>query len=117
MLNIFFLQAQPQGGGIGQMLIMVVGFIAFMYFMVMRPQMKKQKQEKTFQESLKVGRRVVTTSGLHGRIAQILDDGVIIETLSGKLKFEKSAISRDYTQGRFPENENTKNNSTEEEKK
>lgn len=101
MLSIV-LQAQPGGGGM-QMMILFAVFIAFMYFMMIRPQMKKQKQEKSFQESLKVGSRIVTTSGMHGRIAQIGEDGVIIETLSGKLKFEKSAISKDYTEGRFPE--------------
>lgn len=100
MLSI--LQAQPAGGG-AQMIFLFVAFIAFMYFVMIRPQMKKQKQEKTFQESLKVGSRVVTTSGLHGRIAQIQEDGVVIETLSGKLKFEKAAISREYTLARFPE--------------
>ena len=71
---------------------------------MIRPQMRKQKQEKNFQETLKVGSRVVTTSGMHGRIAQIQDDGVVIETLSGKLKFEKAAISREFTQQRFPDN-------------
>ncbi len=101
MLSII-LQAAPGGGGM-QMMILFAVFIAFMYFMMIRPQMKKQKQEKSFQESLKIGSRIVTTSGMHGRIAQIAEDGVIIETLSGKLKFEKSAVSKDYTEGRFPE--------------
>jgi protein translocase subunit yajC len=63
---------------------------------------------KNFQESLKVGARVVTTSGMHGRIAQIQDDGVVIETLSGKLKFEKAAISREFTQQRFPDSADDK---------
>jgi len=102
MLTTLFLQAQPGGGGT-QMLVLFAVFIAFMYFVMIRPQMRKQKQEKNFQESLKVGSRVVTTSGLHGRIAQVQEDGVIIETLSGKLKFEKAAISKEFTQTRFPE--------------
>ena len=46
---------------------------------------------------------LVTTSGMHGRIAQILEDGIVLETLSGKLKFEKAAISREFTQQRFPD--------------
>lgn len=46
---------------------------------------------------------MVLTSGLHGRVAQIQEDGVVIETLSGKLKFEMSAISKDLTEARFPE--------------
>ncbi|WOC52632.1 preprotein translocase subunit YajC [Bergeyella porcorum] len=84
-------------------LIMFGLFFVFMYFVMLRPQMQKQKKEKNFQENLKIGSRVVTTSGLHGRIAQIQEDGVVIETLSGKLKFEKAAISREFTQQRFPE--------------
>jgi len=100
MLTIF-LQAAPGGGSSPMMLIMMgVMFVGF-YFLMIRPQMRKQKQEKKFQEELKVGSRVVLTSGLHGRIAQIQDDGFVIETLSGKLKFEKAAVSREFTDTRF----------------
>ena len=96
-----FLQAPGQGGNSSMMLIMMgVMFVGF-YFLMIRPQMKKQKQEKNFQETLKVGTRVVLTSGLHGRIAQVQDDGFVIETLSGKLKFEKAAVSREFTEARF----------------
>ncbi|MDH6251160.1 preprotein translocase subunit YajC [Chryseobacterium sp. H1D6B] len=103
-MNILtILQAAPQGGGSSMMLIMMgVMFVGF-YFLMIRPQMKKQKQEKSFQENLKVGSRVVLTSGLHGRIAQVQDDGFVIETLSGKLKFEKAAVSREFTDNRFGE--------------
>lgn len=102
MLTIF-LQAAPQEGSMTPTLIMMaLMFVAF-YFLMIRPQMRKQKQERNFQDTLKVGSRVVTTSGMHGRIAQIQDDGIVIETLSGKLKFEKSAISRELTAARFPE--------------
>ena len=102
LLSIF-LQAPAQGGNSSMMLIMMgVMFVGF-YFLMIRPQMRKQKQEKNFQESLKVGTRVVLTSGLHGRITQIQDDGFVIETLSGKLKFEKAAVSREFTETRFGE--------------
>lgn len=101
-MNTIFLQAAPGGGGTQMLIMMGLMFVAF-YFLMIRPQMRKQKQEKNFQESLKVGSRIVTTSGMHGRIAQIMDDGVVIETLSGKLKFEKAAISREFTAQRFPE--------------
>ncbi|WP_312344139.1 preprotein translocase subunit YajC [Chryseobacterium binzhouense] len=101
-LQTIFLQA-AQGGNSSMMLIMMgVVFVGF-YFLMIRPQVKKQKQEKKFQDDLKVGSRVVLTSGLHGRIAQIQEDGVVIETLSGKLKFEKAAISREFTENRFGE--------------
>lgn len=96
-----FLQVPAQGGNSSMMLIMMgVMFIGF-YFLMIRPQMRKQKQEKNFQETLKVGTRVVLTSGLHGRIAQVQEDGFVIETLSGKLKFEKAAVSREFTETRF----------------
>lgn len=84
---------------------MIVIFVAFYFFMI-RPQMVKQKKEKAFQESLKPGVRVVTTSGIHGRIFAIENDEVIIETLSGKLKFELAAVSRDLTLRRYPEEKN-----------
>lgn len=100
LLSIF-LQAPAQGGNSSMMLIMMgVMFVGF-YFLMIRPQQAKQKKEKSFQENLKVGTRVVLTSGLHGRIAQVQDDGFVIETLSGKLKFEKAAVSREFTETRF----------------
>ncbi|MCD0456744.1 preprotein translocase subunit YajC [Chryseobacterium sp. LC2016-27] len=101
MLTLF-LQAPAQGNSTTMLMMMGVMVVGF-YFLMIRPQMKKQKQEKKFQEDLKVGSRVVLTSGLHGRIAQIQEDGVVIETLSGKLKFEKAAISREFTDNRFGE--------------
>lgn len=101
-MTTIFLQTMPGGSALPQILMFAAMFVGF-YFLMIRPQMKKQKQEKSFQDSLKVGSRIVTTCGMHGRIAQIQEDGVIIETLSGKLKFEKAAISREFTQQRFPE--------------
>ena len=102
MIAIFLQAAAPEGSMMPTMLMMGLMFVGF-YFLMLRPQMKKSKQEKNFQAELKVGSRVVTTSGMHGRIAQIQEDGVVIETLSGKLKFEKAAISREFTQQRFPD--------------
>jgi preprotein translocase subunit YajC len=99
---------QVQGGSNTTMLLMMVAMFAGFYFLMIRPQMKKSNQEKKFQENLKIGQRVVTTSGIHARIAQIMEDGVILETLSGKLKFEKTSISREYTQARFPDTSETK---------
>lgn len=90
------------------MIIMMVLMVGGFYFLMIRPQMKKQKQEKSFQELLKRGTRVVTTSGMHAKIMEVMEDGVILETLSGKLKFEKAAISREFTLQRFPETTETK---------
>ncbi|MCD9856024.1 preprotein translocase subunit YajC [Epilithonimonas sp. JDS] len=102
MLTVF-LQAAAPAQSMTPTLIMIGLMVVGFYFLMIRPQMKKQKQEKNFQEALKPGARVVTTSGMHGKIFSIADDGVVIETLSGKLKFEKAAISKDFTAARFPE--------------
>lgn len=63
------------------------------YFFMIRPQQKKVKQEKEFEGSLKVGDRIITKSGLHGKISELAETTVVVETMSGKLKMERSAIS------------------------
>lgn len=65
------------------------------YFFMIRPQQKRAKNEKEFENSLKVGDKIVTKSGMHGRIAELADTTIVIETMSGKLKMERSAISMD----------------------
>lgn len=68
-----------------------------MYFFMIMPQQKKMKKEKEFEATLKVGDRIVTKSGIHGKIAELADTTAVIETMSGKLKIERSAISLDLT--------------------
>ncbi|QZK89831.1 preprotein translocase subunit YajC [Flavobacterium tiangeerense] len=63
------------------------------YFFMIRPQQKRAKNEKTFESSLKVGDKIITKSGLHGKVAELAETTVVIETMSGKLKMERSAIS------------------------
>lgn len=63
------------------------------YFFMIRPQQKKAKNEKEFESALKVGDKIITKSGLHGKVAELADTTVVIETMSGKLKMERSAIS------------------------
>jgi preprotein translocase subunit YajC len=60
---------------------------------MIRPQQKKAKQERQFEADLKVGDKIITKSGMHGKIAEIAETTVVIETMSGKLKMERSAIS------------------------
>ena len=64
-----------------------------MYFFMIRPQQKRAKAEKEFETSLKVGDKVITKSGLHGRVAELSERTIVLETMSGKLKMERSAIS------------------------
>lgn len=81
-------------GEIGQFLPMILIFVVAYFFMI-RPQMKRQKDEKKFAAELKRGDRIITKSGLHGKIVELNDKdfSCVIETMAGKLKFDRSAIS------------------------
>jgi preprotein translocase subunit YajC len=72
-----------------------IAMFAVVYFFMIAPQMKKAKQEKAFASALKRGDKVVTKSGMHGKVIDLndKDNSCVIETLAGKIKFERSAIS------------------------
>lgn len=63
------------------------------YFFMIRPQQQRSKNEKAFETALKIGDKIITKSGLHGKVSELADTTVVIETMSGKLKMERSAIS------------------------
>ena len=73
----------------------IILMFAVVYFFMIRPQMTRAKQEKTFASELKRGDRIVTKSGMHGRIIDFSDkiNAVIIETGAGKITFDRSSIS------------------------
>lgn len=81
-------------GGFGSLLPFVLMFVVIYFFMI-APQMKRAKKEKKFAAELKRGDKIVTKSGLHGKIADLndKDNSCVIETMAGKLKFDRSAIS------------------------
>lgn len=73
------------------LLLMLVVF----FFFIILPGQRKQKKEKNFMSAMKKGDRIITKSGLHAKIMEIngKDNTCVIETLAGKLKIERSAIS------------------------
>lgn len=73
----------------------IILMFAVVYFFMIAPQMRRAKQEKKFAAELKRGDKVITKSGLHGKVVDLneKDNSCIIETMSGKLKFDRSAIS------------------------
>lgn len=89
---------QISAGGFGSMLPFLA-MIVVIYFFMIRPQMKKQKNEKKFQAEIKTGTRVITTSGIHGKIVEVNENNntITVETGAGKIKFEKVAISMELT--------------------
>lgn len=82
--------------GIGQFAPFILMF-AVVYFFMIAPQMKRAKKEKKFAAELKRGDKVITKSGMHGKIVELndKDNSCVIETMAGKLKFDRSAISMD----------------------
>lgn len=93
MLNYIFLQAAT---GLEPYLniIFLVGIGLVIYFFMIRPQQKKQKDQKTFIEAIKKGDMVVTIGGIHGKIFSVEDASVVLDVDKGtKIKFEKTAIS------------------------
>ena len=82
------------GSSLTSMLPFLLMFVVIYLFMI-RPQIKRQKNEKKFQTSIAKGNKIVTSSGIHGKIVDIVDSDntVIVETGAGKIKFERSAIS------------------------
>lgn len=81
-----------------QSFLPIILLFLVMYLFLIRPQMKKAKQEKQFAAQLKKGDKVITMGGLHGRVLELFDDGTcIIESGAGKMKFERSAISMEKT--------------------
>lgn len=99
---------QTDGGGGFSTLILFGGMFLIMYFLMIRPNMRKQKQEKKYQEELKRGDWVVTTSGIHGKVFELAGDTIVLETGAGKIKFERGAISKELSATRYSPNEDKK---------
>ena len=76
----------------------MVLMFGILYFFMIRPQQKKAKDQKKFAEEIKKGDYVVTVGGVHGRIAEVEDDTIIVEVERGaRIKFSKSAVSMEST--------------------
>jgi len=88
-------QAPAGGGGAGMMNLIMIGLIILVfYFFMMRPQMKKAKEQRTFVEELDKGSKVVTIGGIVGKIVETSEKTFTIETRGGtRLEVLRSAIS------------------------
>ena len=75
------------------LLIQIGLMIAVFYFLLIMPQQKRAKKEKAFEQGLKNGDKVITKAGIHGKVSELSADTVVIETMAGKIKMERSAIS------------------------
>ena len=87
------------GEGANSMLPLLLMFVVIVFFMIV-PAMRRQRKEKSFSSSLKKGDKVILKSGLHGKVLEIneKDSTIVLETMAGKMKFEKAAISMESSQ-------------------
>lgn len=81
--------------GSGSFLIMIVVMLALMYFMMIRPENKRKKQAEEMRNSLKKGDQITTIGGIVGRIVQVTEENIVIETSDDRVRMElaKWAVS------------------------
>lgn len=104
----FLLMSPPAGGSSDSSggwfnMVFLVGIFAVMYFFMIRPQTKKAKDQKNFIDSIEKGTKIVTVSGVHGRITKVNENGTLeveIDT-NTKIVMERSGISMEMTKARL----------------
>ena len=90
--------AQPQGGGWSMWIMLALIFVVMWFFMI-RPQRKQQKELQNFRDSLKKGDKVVTIGGIYGTVCEIKDNTVLIEVDNNvKIRVSKNALVKDFTE-------------------
>lgn len=97
--NTILLQVPAPGGGMDwTFILMMVLIFVVMYFLMIRPQQKRQKELNNFRKSLEKGSKIITAGGIYGRIKEIEETTVLIEVDSNTtLRIDKSMIMRDTT--------------------
>lgn len=95
-MNLLTVMLQAQGRGDLSFIFMMVAIFAIMYFFMIRPQNKKQKEIANFRKNLEVGQSIITAGGIYGKIKEIEDNAVVVEIASGvKIKVDKNSIYAD----------------------
>ena len=86
-------------GGSPMSLILMVGLFAVMYFVMIRPQKKKQKEEQQMRDSIQIGDDITTIGGIMGRVVTVKEDSIVLETGADrvKMKFQRWAIQTNNT--------------------
>ncbi len=102
MINVLSIllqtSASPKGGFDIMSFLPLLLIIVVFYFFMIRPQLKKSKDQKKYREELKKGDKIITIGGIHGKIAEMNDKTFIIEVEGGnRLKIERAAVSMEFS--------------------
>ena len=98
---ITLLQAAPaaqQGGGMSMWIMLALIFVVMWFFMI-RPQKKQQKELQNFRDGLKKGDKVVTIGGIYGTVCEVKEGSVLMEVDNNvKIRVSKNALVKDFTE-------------------
>jgi preprotein translocase subunit YajC len=101
MTHLLSILLQAEGGStsagglgiLGSPIVMIVLLFAIMYFLMIRPQQKKQKEVQKMRENLKVGDKIVTSGGIYGKIKEVNDTNFLVEIAEGiRVKIDKASV-------------------------
>ena len=88
--------AQAPANAFPIQILFFIAILAVFYFFMIRPQQKRQKEERSFREQLKKGDKVVTIGGIHGKVTNISETSAVIQVDDNvKIRFEKTALRPD----------------------
>ncbi len=106
MFQIVFLQnTTGQSGNSMMSLVFMVGIFAVFYFLMIRPQQRKQKEQIKFRDSVRKGDKIVTIGGIHGKVMEVSKETIVLEVDKGvRITLERSAISMEGTKRYTDEN-------------
>ena len=96
---IHFLEGTATAGGMGSSIIMIVAMLGIFYFMLIRPENKRKKEAEQTRNSVKTGDEIVTIGGIVGKVVNVKDDKIVMETSADQVRIElmKWAISSNET--------------------
>ena len=95
-MNVMTIMLQAAGGGSAQFLIMMVLIFGVMYFLMIRPQQKKQKELVKFRNALGKGQKIVTAGSIYGTVKEVKEGYVLVEVDSNvAIRVDKNMVMRD----------------------
>ncbi len=100
MFDLTLLAKEPSGGAALLPMILIYGLLFFaLWFFMIRPQKKKQKEEQKMRENLQIGDEIITIGGIHGRVISLKEDTFVVESISdhSKLTFARWALQTNLT--------------------